>query len=170
MPSNATSILWTVPAGATFSNLSAISIEVSYPDAAVTGVVTAQAVSNCGVSTVRSTPVKLPACPPPGFAGNNNGGTTNPQVKGVTATPTPAEMMEVKIFPNPTVSDFKLQVITSQKEEITVRVIDNEGRLFKTFKLMPYQTIALGAELKAGSYMVEVRQGQTVKTSKVIKF
>jgi predicted ribosome-associated RNA-binding protein Tma20 len=68
------------------------------------------------------------------------------------------------------VSDFKLQVITSQKEEITVRVIDNEGRLFKNFKLMPYQTIALGTELKAGSYMVEVRQGAVVKTSKVIKF
>jgi hypothetical protein len=78
--------------------------------------------------------------------------------------------MEVKIFPNPTVSYFKLEVLTSGTEEITVRVLDNQGRLYKNFKVMPNQTIALGAELKAGSYLVEVRQGKTVKTTKVIKF
>ena len=172
MPANATSVQWTVPttAGAILVNgQGTTSITVSYPDASVNGTVTAQGVNNCGASTIRSTSVHLPACPPPGFAGNNTG--SNQQVKGATAVATPtAESMEVKIFPNPTVSDFKLQVITSQKEEINVRVIDNEGRLFKTFKVMPYQTIALGAELKPGSYMVEVRQGKTVKTTKVIKF
>jgi hypothetical protein len=68
------------------------------------------------------------------------------------------------------VSDFKLEVLTSSKEEINVRVIDAQGRLFKSFKLIPHQTIALGAELKAGSYLVEVRQGSVVKTTKVIKF
>ncbi len=161
MPANATSVLWTVPAGATFINLSTISIEVTYPDVAVNGVVTAQATSNCAVSTIRSTTVKLPACPPPGFAAG----------KGETINPAPiAKAMEVKIFPNPTVSDFKLQVLTSGSEEITIRVMDNLGRVYKSFKMMPYQTIALGAELKAGSYLIEVRQGSEVKTSKVIKF
>ncbi len=161
MPANATSVLWTVPAGATFINLSAISIEVTYPDVAVNGFVTAQATSNCAVSTIRSTTVKLPACPPPGFAAG----------KGETITPGPiTKAMEVKIFPNPTVSDFQLQVLTSGSEEIKVRVMDNLGRVYKSFKMMPYQTIALGAELKAGSYMVEVRQGTEVKTKKVIKF
>ncbi len=161
MPANATSVLWTVPAGATFINLSAISIEVTYPDVAVNGFVTAQATSNCAVSTIRSTTVKLPACPPPGFAAG----------KGETINPGPiTKAMEVKIFPNPTVSDFKLQVLTSGSEEITIRVMDNLGRVYKSFKMMPYQTIALGAELKAGSYMIEVRQGSEVKTSKLIKF
>ncbi len=161
MPANATSVLWTVPAGATFINLSAISIEVTYPDVAVNGFVTAQATSNCASSTIRSTTVKLPACPPPGFAAG----------KGETINPAPiAKAMEVKIFPNPTVSDFKLQVLTSGSEEITVRVFDNLGRMYKSFKLMPYQTIALGAELKAGSYMIEVRQGVDVKTTKLVKF
>ncbi|MBC7534276.1 MAG: T9SS type A sorting domain-containing protein [Ferruginibacter sp.] len=78
--------------------------------------------------------------------------------------------MEVKVFPNPTVNDFKLEVLTSGKEEISVRVLDGQGRLFKTFTLMPYQRIALGAELKAGAYLIEVRQGKEVKTTKVIKF
>jgi hypothetical protein len=172
MPANATSILWTVPTaqGAVLeSGQGSISITVRYPDASVNGVVTAQATNNCGTSTVRPSTVKLPACPPPGFTRTETNSNTQPKVVKPAATAT-ADAMEVKIFPNPTVSDFKLEVLTSAKEEINVRVIDAQGRLFKSFKLMPYQTIALGAELKAGSYLVEVRQGSVVKTTKVIKF
>jgi hypothetical protein len=84
-------------------------------------------------------------------------------------TPT-AEGLEVKVFPNPTVSDFKLQVITAGKEEINVRVLDAQGRLFKQVTVMPYQTINVGAELRAGAYMIEVRQGKNVKTTRVLKF
>ncbi|MFT3911085.1 MAG: T9SS type A sorting domain-containing protein [Ferruginibacter sp.] len=175
-PANATSVVWTVPAGATFINLTPISIEVTYPDAAVSGVVTVQAVNPCANSVIRSVNVKLPACPT-SFAGTNNGTNGTAESKGGVApvkasTPAPAlaEALEVKIFPNPTVSDFKLEVLTAGTEEITVRVLDNMGRLYKNFKLMPNQIIALGAELKSGSYLVEVRQGKTVKTTKVIKF
>ncbi|MBC7534577.1 MAG: T9SS type A sorting domain-containing protein, partial [Ferruginibacter sp.] len=161
LPVNAASIQWTVPssAGATIqTGQGTTSITVSYTDGSVNGTVTAQAVNNCAASTLRSTPVQLPACPPPGFAG-----------KGSVTTVT-SKSMEVKIFPNPTVNDFKLEVLTSGKEEINVRVLDGQGRLFKTFTLMPYQRIALGAELKAGAYLIEVRQGREVKTTKVIKF
>jgi hypothetical protein len=171
MPANATSILWTVPTagGAVLvSGQGTTSITVRYPDAAVNGAVTAQAVSNCAVSTVRSTTVKLPACPVAFTRTEATGSNTQPKVVKPAAPTTDA--MEVKIFPNPTVSDFKLEVLTSSKEEINVRVIDAQGRLFKSFKLFPHQTIALGAELKAGSYLVEVRQGSVVKTTKIIKF
>ncbi|MFT3911075.1 MAG: T9SS type A sorting domain-containing protein [Ferruginibacter sp.] len=171
-PANATSVVWTVPAGATFINLTPISIEVTYPDVAVSGVVTVQATNPCANSVVRSVSVKLAACS--GGGGNSGSAGTKglATVKAVKSTPAPvqAETMEVKIFPNPTVSDFKLEVLTSAQEEIYVRVIDAQGKLSKSFKLMPYQTIALGAELKAGSYLIEVRQGTVVKTSRVIKF
>jgi hypothetical protein len=178
MPANATSVVWTVPtaAGAVLvSGQNTTQITVSYPNTAVTGVVTVQAVNPCANSVIRSVNVKLAVCPG-AFAGNNNGTNSTAESKGAvkaakaTAVPVVAETMEVKIFPNPTVSDFKLEVLTSGTEEITVRVLDNQGRLYKNFKVMPHQTIALGAELKAGSYLVEVRQGKTVKTTKVIKF
>ena len=169
MPANATSILWTAPtaAGATIvSGQGSTSITVLYPNTAVEGVVTAQAVNNCGASVTRSTSVKLPACPttppPPTFVKGEQ--------KVSAAVTVTAERMAVRIFPNPTVSDFKLQVITPAAEQITVRVMDDQGRLYKSFKLMPNQTIALGAELKAGAYLVEVRQGREVKVEKVVKF
>ncbi|MEI2748086.1 MAG: hypothetical protein V9E88_04940 [Ferruginibacter sp.] len=69
MPSNASSVLWTVPAGATLvSGNGTTSILVDYPPTAVNGVVTVTGVSNCGNSTTRSVQVKLPVCPP-SFAG-----------------------------------------------------------------------------------------------------
>ncbi len=162
-PLNTTQLVWTIPAAGTLvSGQNTTSITVSYPATAVDGAVTIQALSNCGASTVRSVSVKLPACtpPPPG-----------PFVKGNTViTLPPSESMEVNIFPNPSVNDFKLQVITAGHEEINVRVLDAQGRLFKQLTVMPYQTINLGAELKAGAYMIEVRQGKNVKTTRVIKF
>ena len=78
--------------------------------------------------------------------------------------------MTVNVYPNPTTTDFKLQVITAGKEEISVRVLDVQGRFFKQLTIMPYQTINLGAELRAGAYMIEVRQGNVVKTTRVLKF
>jgi hypothetical protein len=160
MPANATSVLWTVPSGATLvSGQGSTSITVQYPGTAVDGFVTAQGVNNCGVSVIRSVTVKLAACPPPA-----------PFTKGVTEVTAPAETMEVKVFPNPTVSDFKLQVITAGKEEISVRVLDVQGRFIRQFTATAYQTINLGAELKAGAYLIEVRQGKNVKTTRVLKF
>ena len=78
--------------------------------------------------------------------------------------------MQVNVFPNPTVSDFKLQVITAGKQTINVRIMDAQGRSIKTFVAMPYQTINVGADLKAGAYIMEVRQGNEVKTTKLLKF
>jgi len=165
MPANAQSVQWTAPAGATIvSGQGTNSIVVSYPGTAVNGNVTATAVNNCGSSVVRFIAVKLPACPPPPpFAGNNN-----PLFKGNVAAA--AEVMNVNVYPNPTTTDFKLQVLTAGKEEISVRVLDMTGRFIKQVTVMPYQTINIGAELKAGSYMIEVRQGSSLKTTRVLKF
>ena len=78
--------------------------------------------------------------------------------------------IDVKLFPNPTTSNFNLQVITANQEAINVRVLDAQGRLFKEIKIAPYQTINLGSELKSGTYLIEVRQGKVVRTERVVKF
>jgi hypothetical protein len=168
LTANATSILWTVTGGTILSGQGTSSITVSYPSTAVNGSVSAQAVSNCGVSTIRTITVRLAACvvepppPPPPFAA-----TGNEPVKGATAA---ADAMKVNVYPNPTTTDFKLQVITAGKEEISVRVLDMTGRFYKQLTIMPNQTINLGAELKAGSYMIEVKQGALIRTIRVLKF
>ena len=162
-PSNSTSVQWTVPVGATLvSGQGTNSITVSYPGTSVNGNVTAQSFNNCGSSTIRSTPVHLPTCV--------EEKQSNTYSKAGSTTTPAAEAMKVNVYPNPTVSDFKLQVVTAGKQAITVHITDVQGRNIKTFEVMPYQTINVGSDLKAGTYMMEVRQGPTVRTSKLIKF
>ncbi|MFT3909039.1 MAG: T9SS type A sorting domain-containing protein [Ferruginibacter sp.] len=168
MPSNAVSVQWTSPAGSTIlTGQGTPSITVSYPPTAINGTVTATAVNNCGSSTVRSVAAKYPTCgdgppPPPG---------PRPTAKGATTvTTTAAETMQVNVFPNPTVSDFKLQVVTAAKETIRVRVLDMQGRELKNLVVSALQTTNIGSDLGAGAYIMEVKQGNTVKTVKLIKF
>ena len=78
---------------------------------------------------------------------------------------------DVKISPNPSVSDFKLQIVTSVIEKTTVKILELHGRLIKEMILSPYQKhISLGSELIAGTYIIEVRQGNNMKKTKLLKF
>lgn len=167
MPANAVSVQWTIPVtGILVSGQGSTSIAVSYPGTAIDGFVTATAVNNCGQSTARSVKVKLAVCedgpppPPPPFA---KGGTA-------TTTSTVSETMQVNVYPNPTINDFKLQVTTTAQEKISVRIADMQGRSLKQFTVLPYQVNSIGSDLQAGSYMIETRQGSQVKTTKLIKF
>ncbi|MFT3909036.1 MAG: zinc-dependent metalloprotease family protein [Ferruginibacter sp.] len=163
MPANATSVQWAVPAGGTItSGHGTSSITVSYTGAAVNGSVTAQAFNNCGSSTIRGTSVKLGTC-----QSERSITTKGSKVPATTAL---AESMQVTLFPNPTVSDFKLQVVTAGKETIRVRILDMQGRELKNLVVSALQTTNIGADLGAGAYIMEVKQGNSVKTVKLIKF
>lgn len=163
LPSNATSIFWTVPTGATIlSGQGSTSITVSYPATATQGVLTAQSRNNCATGSTRSINVKMPACPPasPRFVSK-----TIPLSNDVNV----ADKMTVQLFPNPAIQDFKINVVTSQSEIINVTVYDHQGRQYERFKVMPFQSVSFGTALKAGSYIVETRQGKQVTRTTVIK-
>ncbi len=160
MPTNSTSILWSVPAQGTIqSGQGSTSITVTYTSAVVTGAVTATAYNNCSNSSTRTLNVSLPACGP------------RPIVTKTVTAPVPSPVsMQVTVSPNPSVSDFKLKVITAGKEEIRIRILDMQGRSFKNLTVAAYQTISIGADLKAGSYFVEVTQGNNKVTERLLKF
>jgi hypothetical protein len=61
-------------------------------------------------------------------------------------------------------------VKSSGTEEAVVRVLDVTGRFIKSVKVSSNSNVNLGADLKAGAYMLEVRQGKEVKTVRVMKF
>jgi hypothetical protein len=78
--------------------------------------------------------------------------------------------MSVKVFPNPSTTNFNVQVIAAGNEEVSVRVLDLQGRFIKSAKVASGKTLNIGSELKAGAYFIEVRQGKEVKTTRVLKF
>jgi hypothetical protein len=160
LPGNATSTEWSVPTGGTIvSGQGTTSITVSYASGVVDGQVSVRGINNCGASSFKTSIVKLAPCP---------AGPTAPTTKGLPIFAN--DLMEVKVFPNPTTSNFNLQVITADQQEVVVRILDVQGRFIKSVKVAPYQTLNIGYELKSGSYMLEVRQGNNVKTTRVVKY
>jgi hypothetical protein len=169
MPANATSVQWTIPSLPGVSMISGqgtTSIRVSYPDATIQGFVTAQSMNNCGVSVIRQTVVKLPACPPPGFAGKA-GNTQN--IKTNVKNEPVAAVLDVHVFPNPTTSDFNLLVKSIEQHEITARLFDLQGRQLKVFKVSSNEMTTWGNELKAGVYILEITEGNNKSIKRLLK-
>jgi hypothetical protein len=167
MPTNATSVVWTVPTGATIVSQTNLSITVSYPSTAITGTVTAKSFNNCSSSALRSISVSYTACP-------NTITGTNPVVIGkveeaVTSNPNPLSL-DVFVYPNPTTSSFKVKVKAITAEKLHVKLMDMKGRILKTYQVMPGEDLNFGNELKSGVYMIEVKQGDYMKTTRVVKF
>ena len=68
-------------------------------------------------------------------------------------------------------SDFKLKIITDAIEKTTIKILEMHGQVIKEVILSPYQkNISIGAELIAGSYMVEVKQGNNTMKTKLLKY
>jgi hypothetical protein len=167
MPLQSTSLLWSAPVGGTIlpatvniGGQGTMAIEVRYITSPVNGNVTVQALNNCSVSGIRYSAIKLSPCTP--FASGNN---PISKVGGSLNSP-----MEVKIYPNPTTSNFNLQVITADDEAIKVSISDASGRLVKTVNVKPFESVNFGAELKTGVYLVTVIKGTEVKTTRLLKY
>ena len=73
------------------------------------------------------------------------------------------------LWPNPSSSGFKLDVLSSSNENAVLFIFDINGRLVSNVNAGSQQTISFGENLKAGIYMVVVRQGNNSNTFKVVK-
>lgn len=73
------------------------------------------------------------------------------------------------VWPNPSSDGFKLDVQSSSNENAVLSIFDINGRLVSNVNAGSQQTISFGENLKAGIYMVVVRQGNNSNTFKVVK-
>lgn len=166
MPSQATSIQWTVPDGGTIiTGQGTTSIGVSYQVAAVQGLVTATGISNCGISSTRTLEVNLPACPG-GFASNSDG--NNHSAKQIAAGLL-IENTAITIAPNPSTSSFKLTVNSFSTQVIHVRLLDISGKQIKAMSFTSNQPIIFGTDLRAGIYMLKIEQDGKRRTERIVK-
>jgi uncharacterized 2Fe-2S/4Fe-4S cluster protein (DUF4445 family) len=78
--------------------------------------------------------------------------------------------MKINVYPNPTTNAFQMFVKTPNASKISMRILDVQGRLIKTNSFNSDETIAFGNDLKSGVYMVEIREGNVVKTVRVVKY
>jgi hypothetical protein len=81
-----------------------------------------------------------------------------------------AQSFELKASPNPTHSYFTLQLPNLTSGKVNVRVMDLLGRVVEAKQnLGAGGTLRIGSEYRPGVYIVEVRQGNTVKQLKLVK-
>ncbi len=106
-----------------------------------------------------------PVAPPAQSASfvNNSRGTKNPIV--VTD-----EEFNVHIYPNPSTTDFRIQVKSSSEAPVSIRIFDVTGRTIKVINNVSANSyINVGSELRQGSYFAEVLQGDKRQTIKLLK-
>jgi PKD repeat protein len=77
-------------------------------------------------------------------------------------------VLDVKIYPNPTRSDFRLLLGNAQGEPVSIRIMDISGRILKQIKTSD-NSVVFGRELLSGVYFVEINKGNNKQTFKLIK-
>ncbi|HCY88965.1 MAG TPA: hypothetical protein DHV17_01765, partial [Chitinophagaceae bacterium] len=76
---------------------------------------------------------------------------------------------EGTVAPNPTTDEFQLMGRQWTGESATARILDLSGREMGRYKIQAGQTLRFGRELKAGQYMLEIRQGTEKVVRKLLK-
>lgn len=102
-----------------------------------------------------------PECDPP-IAGSKN----NTTVAGVKPG---NQILSVLAYPNPTSTEFTLQMMNSSKEKISIIITDIMGRKLQQVELNGKQQFRFGSDLQTGLYHVQVIQGNQKQSIKVIK-
>jgi hypothetical protein len=153
--------VWSIPDGCTnFTGQGTNSISFLYPQFFAGGLVTVYAVNACGIGL----PLILNINECDNLTAGNNNPASN-QIKSATSNP-----LKVQVYPNPTTTDFNVKIASNNQSMVQVKIMDAQGRVFKTISTMPNTNIKLGNELKAGAYWIEFNQNGTKHTERILKF
>jgi hypothetical protein len=77
--------------------------------------------------------------------------------------------LSVNVYPNPSVSTFKLDIASAQVSEITLQVFDVLGKMVHQEKGQSDKLYNFGLNFKPGFYVVKVIQANKCVTTKIIK-
>ena len=107
--------------------------------------------------------------------GNLITGTTTCNVITPSTSPRLSEngisIFEASTYPNPFNDNFKLDINTSSEKEIQLLVFDMLGRQMETkvFQMSDLNNLEVGTNYASGVYNVILKQGENIKTLRVIK-
>ena len=152
----ANSYFWTVPRGAVIDSGSiGLKIKVRYITAGANDTISVQANNGC-IGTKRSVRLTTTGCATTAIAKVSNIQSENTEIKTF-------------LFPNPSSSEFNLNINSSKDEKIKVIIKDVQGRILKTSLLNSNQNNTIGKELKSGIYFIEILQNNKIKVIRAVK-
>src|SRR5437879_13269354 len=77
--------------------------------------------------------------------------------------------LNVKVYPNPSISNFNLQTGGGTNEKIEIKVTDVLGHLVGNYKVTAGSSMTMGDSLRPGIYIIQVKQGDTYKFYRAYK-
>jgi hypothetical protein len=164
---NAVSYKWTVPAGAVITSATTgRTITVRFNTVAAGDAITVQGVASNGCEgNPRTLALNTTACAtaPLTILSTMNNVKPDSPVTPMTIA------LDAKVFPNPSLGIFNLNVQSSSDEIIHVRVMNLSGKILQVTQMTPMSTISVARDVIPGMYLIEVRQGSQLKILKAVK-
>ena len=175
MPSNTTAsgYEWSFK-GSLFNNYGSITsgsltsqmVEVTYTSnaaASATDSVKVRYTSACGNSAYKGAKLSntMKICSP-AITIRNNVRTSEPEVIA-------SDFMNVNVYPNPSYSNFNLQIRSSNEVKVEVKVFDMQGRMIKSATIKANDVSSFGNDLRPGTYIIEFTQGKIRQSKKIVK-
>lgn len=81
-----------------------------------------------------------------------------------------ADLIDLKVYPNPSATEFNVMVLAKGQEEIELTVMDMRGAVLETKKTRLYQSTKLGRNLINGIYIIRAVQGnKPIASIRVVK-
>jgi hypothetical protein len=152
----ANSYFWTVPRGAVIDSGSiGLKIKVRYITASANDTISVQANNGCK-GTKRSVRLTTTGCATTAIAKLSNIQSENTEIK-------------TYLFPNPSSSEFNLNINSSKDEKIKVIIKDVQGRILKSTLLNSNQNNTIGKDLKSGIFFLEIHQNNKIKVIRAVK-
>ena len=86
-------------------------------------------------------------------------------------TSEPEVNSEINIFPNPSSTNFKLNIDSKSNEPVTIRILDMVGKEINVIQSSKTKSsvLQIGAALIAGTYFAEIKQGSNRQIVKLVK-
>lgn len=79
------------------------------------------------------------------------------------------ELFNVNVYPNPSASDFMINITTNKLQPAVITITNSIGQVVKILKTSS-KNIRLGEDFKPGVYIVEIKQGENNQTIELIKY
>jgi hypothetical protein len=95
--------------------------------------------------------------------------STQSSISLITTTLDESKTLYLTASPNPSLSDFTLTIQSGSIENVEITVTDVFGRKMLQTKGGVSQSYVFGKDFTSGLYIVQVRQGNNIKTLKLIK-
>jgi hypothetical protein len=99
------------------------------------------------------------------------GKTCSITVPGASRITIDKDVFDAVAYPNPFAESFNIDITTTMDQDVNISIYDMTGRLLQNTNVSTSKAASLtvGQEFPSGIYNVIVRQGDTVKTLRVIK-